>query len=71
MPTSIEKAVFIKLDMAKAYDQVKWAFLFKVFGTFGFGNNWIDWVRSCVTSSSFLVLINRESFEIFGAYRGL
>lgn len=71
MESSKEKSMFIKLDMAKAYDRVKWSFLFKILGAFGFASDWIEWVRSCVTSSSFSVLLNGEPTELFGASRGL
>lgn len=65
-----KKAMFIKLDMAKAYDRVKWSFLIKILGAFRFSSEWIDWVMSYVTMSSFSILINGESFDLFGASRG-
>ena len=71
MANSKEKAMFIKLDMAKAYDRVRWEFLQKILLRFGFAVEWVDWVLSCVTSASFSVLINGESTEMFGASRGL
>ena len=71
MATSKEKAMFIKLDMAKAYDRVSWEFLQKILLSFGFAGEWVEWVLSCVTSSSFSVLINGEAYELFGASRGL
>ncbi len=71
MASSKAKAMFIKLDMAKAYDRVRWSFLQKVFGAFGFEEEWICWVMSCVGLTSFLVLINGEHSNLFGASRGL
>ena len=71
MANSKEKAMFIKLDMAKAYDRVSWEFLQKILLTFGFAVEWVEWVLSCVTSASFSVLINGEPSELFGASRGL
>lgn len=65
MVTSKEKSMFIKLYMAKAYDRVKWTFLKGVLATFGFENNGILWVMSCISSSSFVVLINSELIELF------
>ena len=71
MANSKDKAMFIKLDMAKVYDRVHWSFLQKVLGAFGFEDEWIDWVMSCVNSTSFSVLINGEHSDLFGASRGL
>ena len=71
MSTSKKKAMFIKLDMAKAYDRVSWEFLHKILLAFGFDEEWESWVLSCVTSSSFSVLINGEPSDLFGASRGL
>lgn len=71
MAASKEKATFIKLDMAKAYDRVKWSFLHKGLIAFGFSIERKSWVMSCITSSSFAVLINGEPTELFGASRGL
>lgn len=71
METSKEKVMLIKLDMAKAYDQVSWEFLQKILLAFGFGEEWVDWVLSCVTSSSFSVLINGEPSELFSTSWGL
>ena len=71
MAKSKEKAMFIKLDMAKAYERVRWSFLWRILSTFGFSEDWIQWVRSCVTSVSFSVLTNGSHSDLFGASRGL
>ena len=71
MATSKEKAMFIKLDLAKAYDRVSWEFLGHVLHAFGFDMEWVDWILSCVTSPSFSVLINGEPTDLFSASRGI
>ncbi|KAK3027705.1 hypothetical protein RJ639_042212 [Escallonia herrerae] len=48
----------IKIDMAKAYDQIEWSFLLCVLKKFGFDNKWIQWVGKCITMTSFSTLIN-------------
>ena len=70
MSTSKEKAIFIKLDMAKAYDCVSWEFLQKILLAFGFDVEWVNWVLSYVTSP-YSVLINGELSNLFGASQGL
>ncbi|XP_057862719.1 uncharacterized protein LOC131071037 [Cryptomeria japonica] len=71
MANSKEKAMLIKLDMSKAYDRVSWEFLQKTLLAFGFAEEWVNWVLSCVTSASFSVLINGEPSDLFSASRGL
>ncbi|XP_074289523.1 uncharacterized protein LOC141614678 [Silene latifolia] len=38
----------LKLDMAKAYDRVKWVFLEKVLLTMGFARNWVEVLSSMI-----------------------
>ena len=71
MDNSKERAMFMKLDMPKAYDQVRWEFLRNVLLAFGFAEEWVNWILSCVTSSSFSVIINREQLDWFSASREL
>ena len=60
-----------KLDMNKAYDRVKWAFLEKLMEKLGFDNRWITLVSSCIRSVSFSVLVNGEPHCNFTPNRGL
>jgi len=60
MATSKKKAMFIKLDLEKAYDRVSWEFLGHILLDFGFDMEWVEWILSCVTCPSFSVLINGE-----------
>lgn len=48
----------VKLDMSKAYDQVKWKFLDAVMYRMGFDARWIRFVMQCVVSVKYSVLIN-------------
>ncbi|XP_059068224.1 uncharacterized protein LOC131858791 [Cryptomeria japonica] len=68
---NVERAMFIKLDMAKDYDRVKWSFLQNILLAFGFSKEWVSWTMSCVTSLSFLVIVNGEPSVPFSASRGL
>jgi len=60
MATSREREMFVKLDMAKAYDRVKCSFLNCILLSFGFSSDWVSWTMSCVTSASFSILINGQ-----------
>lgn len=62
---------FFILDMAKVYDRVKWSFLRNILLTFGFIFDWVSWTMICVTSATFLVLLNGQPSNLFDAFRGL
>ena len=42
MANSKERAMFMKLDMAKAYDRVSWEFLQNILLAFGFAEEWVN-----------------------------
>ena len=48
----------LKLDMSKAYDRVKWRFLELTMRKTGICSQWVDWIKSCVGSASYQVLVN-------------
>ncbi|KAG6466651.1 hypothetical protein ZIOFF_075555 [Zingiber officinale] len=63
--------LILKLDMAKAYDRVQWGVLFRVMAAFGFSESVIAFIRRCVTSSWFSVLVNGQLSGFFRSQRGL
>lgn len=50
----------IKIDLMKAYDSMDWDFLFDVMTAMGSPSQYIFWVRQCVSSAMFSVVINGE-----------
>ena len=50
-----------KVDFANLYDSVDLAFLWLSMRKGGFLAEWISWIWRCVTSHSFLVLVNRRA----------
>ena len=48
----------LKIDMEKAFDKVCWNFLFRVLSYFSFHPHFINWIKICVSSLDFALLIN-------------
>jgi hypothetical protein len=57
--------------MEKAFDKMEWDFIPSVMIKLGFHSSWINWIRICISSSSFSILINGSSFGFFSPKRGL
>ena len=61
--------VVCKLDIENAYDHVNWDALFYLLDRMGFGVKWSRWIKACVTSIWFLVLMNGSLEGFFGSSR--
>jgi hypothetical protein len=61
----------IKIYMEKAFDRMEWSFLLAILSKLGFHSTWIDWIKICITSPSFSILINGSPFGLFNPARGL
>ena len=66
-----QKGVVIKLDMEKAFDKVDWTFLENILVAKGFGPKWRRWIKECISSTNFSIIINERSREKIYATRGL
>ena len=47
-----------KVDFAKAYDSINWRFLWNVLRRHGFPEVWVGWIKLCVSTALFSVLVN-------------
>ncbi|RVW29484.1 hypothetical protein CK203_093718 [Vitis vinifera] len=66
-----ENGILCKLDIEKAYDNVDWSFRLTVIPKMGFGEKLIRWIKWCISTASFFVLVNDTSTDFFQSSRGL
>ncbi|WVZ84242.1 hypothetical protein U9M48_031294 [Paspalum notatum var. saurae] len=52
--------VIFKIDFEKAYDKVKWPFLYQTLRMKGFSPKWIKWVETFITGGSIAINVNDE-----------
>ena len=65
------RGAILKIDFSKAYDKVSWLYICMLPTHLGFCIGFIRWIMSCMTTVSFLVLINGAASHFYHAERGL
>ena len=68
---SNESSLLCKLNIEKAYDHVNWDFLFAFLKKIGFGEKWMLWIKWCISSTRFLVLVDGAPMGFFQSSRDL
>ena len=66
-----EEGVVFKIDFEKAYDHVSWDFLDHVLEMKGFSLRWRKWIRGCLSTVFFAVLVNGNTKGWVKASKGL
>lgn len=61
----------LKVDLSKAYDNVHWGFLDNLLQAMELPPQFREWIRECVTTTSFSISLNGELAGYFGGRRGL
>ena len=65
------KFMALKLDIVKAFDKVEWKFIDTVMMKMGFYSKWREWLKICICTVSYSVLINGEPTREIKPKRGL
>lgn len=61
----------VKTDMSKAYDRVEWSFFETLLEKMGFDRVWVQWVMTCVSTVSYLILLNGQEHGFIRPERGI
>lgn len=61
----------VNIDMEKVFDKMEWDYLLIIMEKLGFHPKWINWIRICISTSSFSILLNGSLFGLFRPFRGL
>lgn len=66
---STNPTIALSLDAAKAFDCVEWDYLYKALAKFGFGDNFITWIRTLYDTPNACILTNGLISELFHLQR--
>jgi hypothetical protein len=65
------QALILKIDLKKAYDCISWDYIRLVLLQCGFGLPTTKWIMGCISSATYVVLINGEPTDFFNGGRGI
>jgi hypothetical protein len=63
--------MLIKLDLSKAFDKASWQYLRATLNSFGFDQNWVNWILNLTSSAFFSILVNGVPSWPFSPSRGI
>jgi len=63
--------VALKLDMRKAYNRVEWQFLFTAPKSLGIHPEWVEWIKECITTVSYSLIISDDVCGFFKPTGGI
>jgi len=63
--------MLIKLDLSKYFDKLSWNCMQSLLTTFGFSEEWIDWIIKLTSSTFFSILVNGVPSRPFSPSHGI
>jgi len=63
--------VALKIDMEKAYDRLEWDFIIQCFRELGFHPKWVSWIKECISTFSYSILVNGVPYGLIKPSRGV
>jgi len=63
--------ICLKVDLQKAFDNVNREIIYFKMHCMGFIRKWIGWIRACIESSSFSIMLNGSPSGYFTSNRGI
>ena len=64
------EAMMLSLDAEKAFDRVSWKYFFQALARFGFGDNFIPWIRILYSEPRAAIRVNGHLSTPFSLERG-
>jgi hypothetical protein len=63
--------MLIKLDLSKAFDKASLQYLRAILNSFGFDQNWVNWILNLTSSAFFSILVNGVPSQPFSPSIGI
>lgn len=69
--TTNKSGLLLKIDFEKAYDKVKWPFLYQMMQANGFGDKWCGWIMKIVKGGRVAIKVNDTIGPYFPTFKGV
>jgi hypothetical protein len=66
-----QEGIILKIDFEKAYDKVKWKFLFECLAARGFSKKWCNWIEMVVFGGTVSVRLNNLIGPYIKSFKGV
>ena len=63
-----KQRTLLSLDVCKAFDSLKWEFIFKIFECYGFGDNFMRFLKTVYNTPKCCVINNNNHVSFFRSF---